>query len=71
MQKSEAISLLGGTVEEAAKAIRITSSAISQWPDVLPARLQDRVLAACVREEIEIPPEFKWLDGSAEGVRHG
>lgn len=70
MQKSEAISLLGGTVEEAAKAIRITSSAISQWPEVLPPRLQDRVLAACLREEIAIPAHFIRI-GSTEEAKHG
>ncbi len=70
MQKSEAISLLGGTVEEAAKAIRITSSAISQWPEVLPPRLQDRVLAACLREEIAIPVHFI-RTVSTEEAKHG
>lgn len=64
MNKSEAIELLGGTVTEAAKAIQIKSSAISQWPDVLPPRLQDRVIAACVRSRIAIPPEFMKLTQS-------
>ena len=61
MNKSEAIELLGGTVTEAAKAIQIKSSAISQWPDVLPPRLQDRVIAACVRCRIAIPAKFTKL----------
>ena len=34
----------------AADAVGITASAISQWPDELPPRLVDRVLAALVRK---------------------
>lgn len=52
MPKSAAIALLGGTVSEAARRIGVTQSAITQWPDVLPARLQDRVLAALAREHL-------------------
>lgn len=49
MLKKDAINKLGGDVTSAAAAIGVTVSAISQWPDVLPARLEDRVLAALWR----------------------
>lgn len=49
MTKTEAITLLGGSVAKAAEAIGINSQAISQWPMELPARLIDRVQAALWR----------------------
>lgn len=49
MTKTEAITLLGGSVAKAAEAIGINSQAISQWPSELPARLIDRVQAALWR----------------------
>jgi len=49
MKKCDAISLLGGTVTDAAKAIGINRQAVTQWPDVLPPRIVDRVLAAVAR----------------------
>ena len=49
MDKNRAIELLGGSVTLAAKAIGITPSAVSQWPDILPPRLADRVHAAKFR----------------------
>ncbi|KGG82862.1 hypothetical protein P245_25655 [Comamonas thiooxydans] len=49
MTKTEAITLLGGSVAKAAEAIGINSQAISQWPTELPARLADRVQAALWR----------------------
>lgn len=55
MQKTDAIKLLGGTVTQAADAIGINTQAISQWPDVLPPRLVDRVIAGCVRTGITVP----------------
>lgn len=56
MQKQKAIELLGGTVAKAAEAIGVTSQAISLWPDVLPPRLADRVVAAVARKHL--PPEL-------------
>jgi hypothetical protein len=50
MNKAHAIKLLGGTVTAAAKAIGISASAVTQWPDELPDRIADRVLAAYVRQ---------------------
>ncbi|MFD2755985.1 Cro/CI family transcriptional regulator [Comamonas terrae] len=49
MKKTDAIQLLGGSVAKAAEAIGINSQAISQWPDVLPPRISDRVQAALWR----------------------
>jgi transcriptional repressor of cell division inhibition gene dicB len=49
MTKDEAIVLLGGSVAKAAEAIGVNSQAISQWPEVLSARLRDRVQAALWR----------------------
>jgi hypothetical protein len=56
MDKETAVRLLGGTVGSAAAEIGVTSSAISQWPDQLPPRLVDRVLAALARKHL--PPEL-------------
>lgn len=55
MNKADAITLLGGTPATAARAIGITQQALSQWPDILPRRLQDRVEAAIARKLL--PPE--------------
>jgi DNA-binding transcriptional regulator YdaS (Cro superfamily) len=52
MEKAEAIRLLGGTQASVAKAIGITSSAVSQWPDVLPRVVVDRVQAALWRKHV-------------------
>ena len=50
MDKLDAIRRLGGTPTSAAAAIRITVSAVTQWPAVLTPRLADRVIAAEVRK---------------------
>lgn len=52
MLKSKAIELLGGTTAAAAKAIGVTYQAIDKWPDELPPRIADRVLAALAREKL-------------------
>ena len=65
MNKSEAIELLGGQTSAAA-LIGISYQAISKWPDILPPRILDRVIAACVREGIEVPAHF--LKKSDEAV---
>jgi hypothetical protein len=49
MKKTQAIELLGGTAAAAAKAIGISSAAVSLWPDELPPRIADRVQAALYR----------------------
>lgn len=57
MNKTEAIQLLGGSVAKAAEAIGINSQAISQWPDILPPRISDRVEAALWRmSQADIAP---------------
>lgn len=56
MNKSKAIELLGGTASSAAEAVGVTASAVSQWPDELPPRIADRVLAALARKHL--PPEL-------------
>jgi len=55
MDKTNAIKVLGGTATSAASAIGITPQAFGQWPDVLPRRLEDRVIAAIARRWL--PPE--------------
>ena len=52
MKKDRAITLLGGTVAEAARAVGVSSSAISQWPEELPRRIEDRVLAVLARRHL-------------------
>lgn len=49
MLKTQALELLGGSTTAAADAIGITPQAVSQWPEVLPPRLADRVYAALAR----------------------
>lgn len=50
MLKSEAIALLGGDIASAARAVGVTYQAVEKWPDVLPERIADRVVAAKARE---------------------
>lgn len=56
MQKSRAIEALGGSVQSAASKVGVSSEAVRQWPDPLPARIADRVLAALAREHL--PPHL-------------
>lgn len=56
MLKSRAIELLGGTVTSTAQAIGVSPSAVTQWPDELPDRIADRVLAVQARKHL--PPEL-------------
>lgn len=56
MRKSKAIELLGGSVTTAAAAVGVSPSAVSQWPDELPERISDRVLAVMARKHL--PPEL-------------
>lgn len=51
MNKAEAIEALGGSIPAAAKAINVSYQAVKQWPDVLPARIVDRVQAALYRKQ--------------------
>lgn len=62
MNKDSAIRLLGGTRKAAAAAIGISPAAIAQWPDPLPARIEDRVLAALARRHL--PAELIGTEGA-------
>ena len=53
MQKSIAIKLLGPTTDEAGHRVGCSGAAIRKWPEVLPQRLVDRVIAASVRAQFE------------------
>jgi len=48
MDKQKAIDLFG-SASELARILACTRSAISQWPNPLPRRIADRVIAAAVR----------------------
>ena len=54
MRKETALRLLGGKAADAAKAIGVTVQAINQWPDVLPPRIEDRVLAFLARKHLPV-----------------
>lgn len=72
MNKAQAIHLLGGTVTAAAKAVGISRSAVSQWPEVLPDAIRDRVQAAIARKHL--PPAVigqQPADAAGQGVGHG
>ena len=66
MDKQKAIQLLGGTTAAAAEAIGVTYQAVDKWPDVLPARIADRVLAAQARKHL--PPALLGEGTSESGV---
>lgn len=65
MKKAIALDLLGGSVVSMADAIGITPAAISQWPDELPDRLRDRVIAALVRQGKSVPAELAAAEAKA------
>lgn len=52
MLKTKAIELLGGSTAAAAEAIGVTYQAVMKWPDVLPDRIADRVLAALAKKHL-------------------
>ena len=55
MDKSEAIRLLGGSIPAAAKEVGASYQAVRKWPEVLPPRIADRVLAALYRRAHQQP----------------
>jgi hypothetical protein len=59
MKKYQAIEMLGGSVTSTAKAIGITPSAVTQWPEDLPPRIVDRVYAADARIKATSPKRRK------------
>ena len=64
MQKTKAIELLGGSIATAAEAVGVSYQAVNQWPDELPERIADRVLAAQARKHL--PPELIGTDGAPD-----
>lgn len=54
MLKSKAIELLGGSIKEAAERIGVSYQAVDKWPDELPPRIADRVLAALARKHLKL-----------------
>jgi hypothetical protein len=60
MRKERAIALLGGNVALAAQAIGISYQAVEKWPDPLPNRIADRVIAAVARKHLS--PELLGVD---------
>lgn len=55
--KAKALSLFDNP-SDLARAIGIRPQAIYKWPDRLPARISDRVIAALVRTGRQIPGDF-------------
>ena len=49
MRKSDVMSMFGSGAA-VAKAIGVTRQAVYQWPEVLPPRIEDRVMAALARK---------------------
>lgn len=58
MKKQQAIDLLGGSVSSTAQAIGVEYQAVAKWPDVLPRRIEDRVIAALARQGKPIPSDL-------------
>ena len=56
MLKTKALELLGGSISAAAAAVGVSYHAVRKWPDKLPARISDRVIAAQARKHL--PPEL-------------
>ncbi|PTT91077.1 hypothetical protein DBR42_04615 [Pelomonas sp. HMWF004] len=52
MRKADAIEFLGGTVASAASALGVTYQAVDKWPEELPDRIGDRVIAAWARRHV-------------------
>lgn len=67
MKKTDAIQMLGGSTASAAKAIGVTYQAVDKWPEELPPRIEDRVIAAAVRLD---PLKFRRLLREALEANH-
>jgi hypothetical protein len=52
-------------VDEAAKALRCTRHFVRRWPDELPRRIADRVIAHCFRLEVA-----SWVAQGREVAEH-
>lgn len=71
MNKAQAIQQLGGSIPAAAKAIGVSYQAVNQWPEVLPARIVDRVQAALWRMQQAQPAPQPLEVATAQEVSHG
>lgn len=49
MRKADVINFFDDSRSVLAEAVGITPQGVSDWPDELPPRIQDRVIAAAVR----------------------
>ena len=56
MDKKKVIAIFGSNTKTA-KAIGITRSAVSQWPNDLPQIHTDRVVGAAVRLNVAVPSD--------------
>lgn len=65
MPKANAIQLLGGSVSAAAKTMRVSRTAVMNWPDTLSRRVSERVVGVVARKYL--PPEIlQLLDEDAQ-----
>ena len=75
MLKTTAIALLGGTVASAAREIGVSYAAVNKWPETLPPRIADRVLAVQARKYLsaDLLGDATAANDSApaQGVAHG
>lgn len=55
MLKTKAVEIFE-TQARLARAVGVGGAAVSKWPDVLPPKIGDRVIAACVRAGIDPSP---------------
>lgn len=70
MLKAKAIELLGGSTATAAKEVGVSYQAVDKWPEELPPRIEDRVLAALARKRMpelmgEVPAATAQPQGAA------
>ena len=70
MRKSTAFSLLGPDVKDVAEAIGVSGSAVRQWPEQLPPRIADRVLAAWARKHMPEPLRAELAKAEQEALAH-
>ena len=68
MEKTLAYALLGGTLNSVARCIDISDQAVRKWPEILPPRISDRVIAAVINQlvlgseptqQITVPSELR------------
>lgn len=69
MRKTEGIEILGGSARCAAEAIGVSPQAVCDWPELLPPRIADRVVAAWVRKNLleALPPILRGNQEAAHG----